>query len=195
MNDSDIKTEHAYPKFQETDRYAIEIAVDNYADIFNKWDSAPFKRRGLDPELQYFLEECSRDIVLKHSLAVVFYMPHAEHKTDKESLCVAGIRNQFALKIHVLNQELREVMIGVIRNTIIGISFLFLSLLYENPSNGAVFFQVLIAGLSIGGWVFIWEALSTIGFKNRALYRTIREWRRFLDAPIVFKKEPLPESV
>ncbi|MBP6889434.1 MAG: hypothetical protein KBC19_02465 [Candidatus Moranbacteria bacterium] len=44
--------------------------------------------------------------------------------------------------------------------------------------------------MSIGGWVFIWEALATIGFKNQALNHTLKEWRRFLETPIVFKQEP-----
>ncbi len=194
MNDLGIKTAHAYPAFEETNRYAIEIAVNNYDDIFNEWDRAPFERRGLDPELQCFLEECSRDIALAHPLAIVFYMPTSEHDTKKETLCAAGIRNQFALKIHVLNKELHGVMIGVLRNFLIGISFLFISFLYAETLNTTLSLQVLGAGLSIGGWVFIWEALATIGFKNRLLHHTIKEWGRFLDAPIVFKKEPLPEQ-
>jgi len=189
MNDLEIKTAHAYPKFEDTNRYTIEIAVDNYDDIFNEWDRAPFERRGLDPELQCFLEECSRDISLAHQLAVVFSLPTIEHDVETEVRCIAGVRNQFALKIHVLNKERQEIMIGVLRNFLIGIGLLFISLLYTSFFAKSLSLQVLGAGLSIGGWVFIWEAFATIGFKNRTLNHTITEWRRFLDAPIVFKKE------
>ena len=190
MDDWGIKTAHAYPKFEDTDRYTIEIAVDNYDDIFNEWDRAPFERRGLDPELQCFLEECSRDISLVHPLAIVFSLPTIEHNTDTEARCVAGVRNQFALKIHILNKEQQAVRIWVLRNFLIGISLLFISFLYAEPFATMLFLQVLGTGLSIGGWVFIWEALATIGFKNQALNHTLKEWRRFLETPIVFKQEP-----
>ena len=194
MNDHGIKTAHAYPKFEDTDRYTIEIAVDNYDDIFNEWDRAPFERRGLDPELQCFLEECSRDISLSHPLAIVFFMPTVEHDADTEARCVAGVRNQFAFKIHVLNKELHGAMIGVLRNLLIGVTLLFLSIFYAGLLAKTLSLQVLGAGLSIGGWVFIWEALATIGFKNRTLHHTIKEWERFLDAPIVFKQESIPDT-
>jgi hypothetical protein len=46
-----------------------------------------------------------------HPLAIVFSLPTIEHNTDTEARCVAGVRNQFALKIHILNKEQQAVRI------------------------------------------------------------------------------------
>lgn len=194
MKDSTIHTAHIYRMYEDTGRYAIEVAVDDYDDIFNEWDPAPFKRRDLDPELQCFLEECSRDIALKHPLAVVFYMPSTEHNSEKESLCIAGIKNHFALKIHVLEKKQNRVFHEVVRNMVIGIFILSFAVIFDAYPTQNLLFKILGQGLFIGGWVFIWEAIATIGFKNSSLQSKIKEWRRFLEAPIVFKKEPFPES-
>ena len=36
------------------------------------------------------------------------------------------------------------------------------------------FLDVLVQGFFIGGWVFIWEALFIVGFKNRSLNHKIK---------------------
>ncbi len=193
MKVSTVHTAHMYRMYEGTNRFAIEIAVDDYNDIFNEWDPAPFSRRDLDPELQIFLEECSRDISLQHPLAIVFYMPKDEHNMEDENACIAGIRNYFAFKIHVFEKKRNEVMVGVLRNLSIGVAILCIAIVFEAQFSERVFLQVFREGLFIGGWVFIWEALATIGFKNRALKHTMKEYVRFFDAPVVFKNEPLPK--
>lgn len=193
MHNPQVQTAHVYSKFEETNRYAIEAAVDNYEDIFNEWDPAPFKRRDLNPALQTFLEECSRDISIQHPLAIVFSMPSLEHNMSKEAVCIEGIKNQFAFKVHVLEKEKAEVMYGMMRNFLIGVTFLCVAVISESQFPDEFFLNVLVQGFFIGGWVFIWEALSIIGFKNQALKHKIQEWKRFLDAPIVFRNETVSE--
>ncbi|MCA9356815.1 hypothetical protein KC872_01260 [Candidatus Kaiserbacteria bacterium] len=188
MKSQDVNTEHVYPKFEDTNRYTIEAAVDNYEDIFNEWDPAPFIRRDLNPALQSFLEECSRDISIKHPLAVVFTMPSLEHDLEKEAICIDDVKNQFAFKVHVLEKERVEVMHGMIRNFIIGIALLGVAVISDAQFSDNFFLDVLVQGFFIGGWVFIWEAMSIVGFKNRSLNHKIKEWKRYLDAPIVFKE-------
>lgn len=193
-NQKSIRTAHVYRTFEGTDRFAIEVALVDYNEIFNEWDPAPFKRRGLNPELQYFLEECSHDISIRHPLAVVFYMPSTELNPKKEEICLTGIRNHFAFKMHILDKEHRTIMLGVLKNTLIGILFLFLAITFDSLLVENLFLRLLHEGLFIGGWVFIWEALATVSFKNRELRHSIKECERFLDAPIVFKNEQLPEQ-
>lgn len=194
MGNQNVQTAHVYRSYEETNRFAIEVAIADYNEIFNEWDPAPFKRRGLNPELQYFLDECSNDISIRHPLAIVFYIPSAELDPKKEEFCLTGIRNHFAFKMHVLNKEQREVMLGVLKNTLIGILFLCTAIIFDSFTIENLFLRLLREGLFIGGWVFIWEALATVGFKNRELKHTIKECERFLDAPIVFKNEQLPEQ-
>lgn len=194
MKKQTMHTSHVYRTFESTNRYAIEIAIDNYNDIFNEWDPAPFKRRSLNPELQYFIDECSNDISIRHPLAIVFYMPRSEHTPEKEAICIDGIRTHFAYMKHVLDKDEREVMVNVLRNTAIGILLLCLAFAIESQQYDFFAIKIVTEGFFIGGWVFIWEALATIGFKNSDMRYRQRELARLLDAPIVFKKEQLPEQ-
>lgn len=189
MSTREVLTTHVYRKYEDTDRYAIDIAINNYTDIFNEWDSAPFKRRDLNPYLQNFLEECSREISMKHRLAIVFYMPITRQNSEKEEVCITGMRTHFAFNVHVLHKERKTMIHGVVRNTLIGLSFLVVAISFDQLSLYGILSQVFTQGLFIGGWVFIWEALSTLSFKNRVLNYKIREWQRLHEAPIHFKKE------
>lgn len=53
---------------QVSHAYMIEVALDQYTDIFSEWDPAPFKRRDLDSDLKLYLEECSEEIPFKYPI-------------------------------------------------------------------------------------------------------------------------------
>ena len=46
--------------------------------------------------------------------------------------------------------------------------------------------STLVEGVSIGGWVFLWEAISTFVFKNRDIREKYRQYKRFSAASICF---------
>lgn len=55
--------EKIYERNPENGNFIIEISLDNYAEIFNEWDHAPFKRKDINPELLNFLEDSIDDIL------------------------------------------------------------------------------------------------------------------------------------
>jgi len=68
-------------------------------------------------------------------------------------------------------------------------SFLLLAASYSlrtSFTEGTVL-TTLFEGVNIVGWVFLWEAVSTLLFKNRDVRQRFGHYRRFSDAPIVFK--------
>lgn len=64
-----------YDKNPVTGNYIIEVALDKYTDVFNDWDHASYKKRDMDPDLAYFLEDCADDIPSKHKFDICFYVP------------------------------------------------------------------------------------------------------------------------
>jgi hypothetical protein len=178
-----------YRKFEDTDRLMIEVALDHYEDIFNEWDPAPFKRRDIDPDLRTFFEECSDEISLKHPLAIVFFLPKGEIDMEKQQKCVEGLHNFFRFNKYLAEKEMILSRKTALKHFLIGMVFLVIAVLFEHQFEKDVLFDILGQGLFIGGWVFAWEAVSTVAFKHSELLYSIREWDRFLDAPIAFKKE------
>lgn len=54
--------------------YMIEVGLDQYANIFSQWDSAPFKRREIDPDLTLYLEGSSDEIPFRYPVELCFMM-------------------------------------------------------------------------------------------------------------------------
>ncbi len=195
MEKKSKKTTQIYRKHEGTNRLLIEVALDHYEDIFNEWDPAPFKRRDIDPDLQAFLEECSEEISMRHPLAIAFYLPKAELDYEKQEKCVQGLHNFFTFNKHLTKKELRFSYHQALRYFLIGLVFLAVAVLFEHQFEKTVLFELLDQGIFVGGWVFAWEALTTVAFQNQKIKRRIAEWDRFLDAPVVFKKERKPDQV
>lgn len=188
------QTSQIYRKFEDTDRLMIEVALDNYEDIFNEWDPTPFKRRDIDPDLRTFFEECSDEISLKHDIAIVFFLPKGEIDMEKQEKCVEGLHNFFRFNKYLVEKEMVRSRKNAVKHVLIGIVFLVIAVLFEHQFEKDVLFDILGQGLFIGGWVFAWEAVSTVAFRHSELLYSIREWERFLDAPIAFKKERRPDQ-
>ncbi len=183
-----------YRTFEDTDRFLIEVALDNYEDLFNEWDPAPFKRRDVDPDLRTFFEECSNEISLKHPLAIAFYIPKTEIDFEKQEKAIEGLRNFFKFNKHLVNKLIRNSHSDALRYFLFGMLFIAIAVLFEHQFQKNILADFFGQGFFIGGWLFGWEALSTIFFKGGELKHRLREWDRFLDAPIVFKKERKPEQ-
>ena len=187
-----IETHQIYRKSEETNHYLIEVALDKYEDIFNEWDPAPFKRRDLHPNLTEFFEECSSEINIRYQVAVVFYLPKAEIDLEKQEQCIRGLRNHFAYSVHTLRKRLKVSRQRAIRNILVGIAFLFVATTAEASYTRTLLSSVLVQGLFIGGWVFVWEGISSVMFKDHSTRTKAKEWERLHDAPIAFKKEHKP---
>ncbi|MDO8520718.1 MAG: hypothetical protein Q7S52_01255 [bacterium] len=189
MNKNVKKATQIYRKYEDTERLLIEVALDHYEDIFNEWDPAPFKRRDIDQDLRAFLEECSEEISIRHPIVIAFYLPKGELDDEKQEKCVEGLRSFFTFNKHLTSKELRLSYRQVLRHFLTGLAFLAVAVLFERQLEKTMLLELLDQGLFVGGWVFVWEALTIVAFRNQKLKHRIAEWNRFLDAPIIFKKE------
>ena len=171
----------------DTDEFIIEISVDSYNEIFNGWDPSPVKRRDLDPEVIDFIESCADDIPLQYPVELHFYMPKDQRDEEKERLSIEGIRNNFAYTTALIRRSLSDIRKKTITYAVA--AFVFLTLRYMSgpivPTN--ILTTILIEGLSIGGWVFLWEAFSLLFFSGQETNNQLKQYLRLLEAKIIFK--------
>ncbi|WOD40935.1 hypothetical protein [Nodosilinea sp. E11] len=167
--------------------YMIEAALDSYTDIFSEWDPAPFKRRELDPDLQLYLENSADEIPQKYSIEVCFTLPPGSRDEVMEQEVRAGLRNSVDFKLYLLKREIRLINTRTARYVIAGLGTLLVARLAE-PLDINVLTSVLTEGLFIGGWVFLWEAVSLFFFSNRDLYNRYRTHKRLRDAEVIFSE-------
>lgn len=172
-----------------SDRYMIEVALDQYADIFNEWDPAPFKRRELDSELRIYLEESAEEIPKKYGIELCFTVPAAVRNQELEEDLCNGIENSFAYKIYFLTKELRKTNAKMVRFVLVGFAFLWLAELFSQRVAPSEWPSILVEGLAISGWVFIWEAVYLFFFTNNESYQRYRTYKRLQHAPVIFQSE------
>lgn len=175
-----------YEKSSETGNYIIEVSLDKYGDIFNEWDHASYKKRDLDPELSEFLDNCSFDIPLKYGIDICFYLPKEVQDSEKEKIIVNRIRTYFSFLLHSENRLLKEAYRKGILYIVISFNLLALGY-FIIPDENNIFLNTLMQGMNVGGWVFLWEAISFFFIKRTDNKKRIKNSKRFIDAKIFFK--------
>jgi len=164
--------------------FVVEISLDYYLELFNAWDAATLRKRDLDPELVAYLENVAEDIPLKENLQVNFIMPKRVFNEKTEYTSRQVFINYFSHMIHLNRRDMKKTVRQSIIYMITGFFFITIAYLTQGISN--VPFEIFSQGLFIGGWVFIWEAISGIFFKLSSLRNTIKRYQRFVDSEIIY---------
>jgi hypothetical protein len=187
MKRANANLDGIYERDPATNAFIVATATERYTDIFNELDPAPFKKRDINHDLRVFLEDCSADIPLKYNVILQFNLLKDVPDPKKEERITSGLRNYFYL---IINQLKREINRSYHKGTLyMGVSFFLLLVAYSLrtlSTNNAVF-TTLVEGVNIGGWVFLWEAISTFAFKKRDVRNRKKHYARFTRAQIRFK--------
>lgn len=181
-----------YKLDEATNHYMIEIALDSYVDVFDEWDPAPFKRRSLDPDLQLYLEGSSEEIPLRYPIELYFTIPKGSQNNRFEEETRNGIYNSCLFKIYLLKREIVKTNTLIFRYLILGFLLLWLGTIFVKHDESVMFLVLFADALLIGGWVFIWEAVSLFFFTNRELYHSCRIYKRLKNAPLIFREVESP---
>ncbi|NLL14909.1 MAG: hypothetical protein GX267_16015 [Fibrobacter sp.] len=168
--------------------YIIEIALDKYSDIFSEWDPAPFKLRDIDHDLELYLEGCSDDIPYRYPLILSFTIPMGARDEIIEEQARKGLRNGFKFKIYFIRKEIARTNARTLLFMLIGFAFLWAATIFPKQLASSVFPSLLVEGLFIGGWVFLWEAITLALFTTTGLSHSSRVYKRLLNSTIVFRE-------
>ncbi|MGI6662911.1 MAG: hypothetical protein ACOX4B_05475 [Bacillota bacterium] len=176
-----------YKTNAETDGFIIEVSVNSYNEIFNGWDPSPVKRRDLDPEVMQFIESCATDIPLRYPLELHFYLPAENRDEEKERLSEEGIRNNFSYSIALIRRSLADIRKKTMVYAVAAFAFLTVRYMSRPIVPANLLTTILTEGLSIGGWVFLWEAFSLFFFAGQETSHQLKRFLRLLHAKILFK--------
>jgi hypothetical protein len=179
--------EKIYNRDSSTRVFIINISADQYTDLFNDLDPDPLKRRDVDRNLEAYLYECSRDIPLKHGVMIKVIAPSAISNPEREKKVIAGLRTFLAFSLLSFNRNImsliKKSLVYIFSSfLLLGISFYFSSRIPDN-----IFLEILMEGLSIGGWVFLWEAIVILAIKSREVIIKRRQCKRLHEADIGFE--------
>jgi len=160
----------------------IELELHSIMQIFNSFDPAPFHEKELDPEAEEYIYNTVGEFPLKKPLGIILYVPPSEVDKETEHTLKEAIRNHFSYRKVLTDIELRRLLQRGRRNMIIAIVFLFLCLLIIrllSTLEGGLVNTMLSEGLTIIGWVAMWEPVYVFLYgwwpvvQKRNIYRKI----------------------
>ncbi|MTI65332.1 MAG: hypothetical protein FH753_01885 [Firmicutes bacterium] len=179
--------EQFYTIDRDTGKIIIEISIEDYNDIFNSWDSSVYNVRDLDSSLKTFLQDCSYDIDLYHDIILRFNLYEEDRDPKVEETITKGIRNYFRYYFHVTKNRVSAKRKKSLLHILISVMFITVSYILKDTLHQDIFNNVLLQGLAVGGWVFLWEAFSVLFIQNSDMVKTKKEYKRLLNAPMEFR--------
>jgi hypothetical protein len=150
--------------YREQDgKLLIEIKLQSLMQIFNSFDPAPFHEKELDANAEVYIYNSVAEFPLKKPLELIIHLPPSEIDTETGETLKKAIKNHFLYRSLLTDIELRRVLQRGRRNLAIGVVFLFLCLLVIgllSTVEGSLFKTMLSEGLTIIGWVAMWEPVN-----------------------------------
>lgn len=174
-----------------TGNYIVEVLLEKYIYAFNEWDSSYFKRRDLDPDLTAFLESSSAEIPLRYGMDLLFTVSQ-EPDEQRETILRESIRNYYTYGLLQKKRQLRRLYGKALRYVGLSALFLLAATFFEPRLSGVVFTRALTEGLFIGGWVFLWEAISQVSFNRSRNLQQMREYERLANSRVLFTYDVTP---
>lgn len=180
---------NSYRKDQESGRVIIQISLDKYDDVFDDWDSSPFKMRDIEDEFLDFIWDSIEDIPPHMDVIFEFSIPESLHNDQKEKVLISALNHQFDYMLRKnKRQRIRDIK-ETLRYFSIGILFFIISYtLFEETTSFIT--QIIKDGFFVGAWLFIWETFSNIFIKSYKLSEERQIVQRFKRAQIKFILRP-----
>ncbi len=142
----------------------IEVKLQEIMQIYDSLDPSPFYQKVLDRNAEEYITEAVMDFPSHTALKLVVYLPQKELQKEAAQVLGEAIHNHFAYKLNQAERELREKFRGGRMALVIGLIFLFVTLvanlmIASQPDN--VINQVIRSSLLIIGWVAMWQPVNT----------------------------------
>ncbi|TFB19593.1 hypothetical protein E3U55_10565 [Filobacillus milosensis] len=171
---------------EKTRNYIIEIALQDYDEIFNTWDSAVYNIRDLDSSLKTFLEDCFYDIANEHGVTLRFNMNDEVKDQKREKNIEQGIRNYFHYNLFLTRKEFTQKRKRALLYIVFSFLFTLVSFFVQYVDNDMFAYKFVSLSLTVGGWVFMWEAFSMLFINSSDLRRKRKQYERILESTVVF---------
>ena len=174
-----------YTYDKRNNAFKIEISLDKYEDIYNEWDPTPFKKRDIEEEFIKYVIDSSVDIPMKYNLDLELYLPESMYDEKKEKNAKAAMKSYFSYLLDRNKRLLSTSISRCLRSAFIGVILLcvyYISL--SGTTNDLA--RVLIEGVSILGWVALWDVGEELLLNLITNYNKRRNLKRISRAKVEF---------
>ena len=141
----------------------IEVLAEDLLQLFNPIDPTPLRERDLDPRVEAFIVDWSREVSRQKPLALLVRMSREADSGEAETLLRDAVRRFFRERAQSSRRQLRQLFHRGRISLAIGLAvlatFTTAAQLVTMTDSGGVA-QILRESLAIGGWVAMWRPLE-----------------------------------
>lgn len=163
-------------------QYLIELDLERFSNLFDEWDGSTIRKKDLDPDMVDYLVEAARELPKNANFKLVFHLREKKNDTQLESLATNRFDDYFSYQIFLnekkISRLVRQALFYLMFGLILITGSYIISALYSNLT-----INVLIEGLFIGGWVFVWESISLLFFKRRQITSYNKHYKKIISSP------------
>ncbi|WP_368646381.1 hypothetical protein AB4027_05840 [Alkalibacterium putridalgicola] len=171
----------------DTGNYIIDIALKDYDEVFNTWDSSVYNIRDLDSSLKTFLDEFSYEIDSKNKIKLVFNMQDEKKDKEMEKTIINGVRNHFNYRYFLTTKHTNRKRNKSFVYIAVSVLFTILTTYLQISEESRLLQELLLLNLTVGSWVFLWEAFSILFMQSSDLTQRRKHYKRIVTAPIEFR--------
>jgi hypothetical protein len=180
---------------------AIEIRIEEIADLFHSLDPFPFREKDLDKDAEEFIVSWARELPADQPFKIVVHLPETEASTPEAQEIGAALARYFAYRAQIVSLDLRELFRLGRRALAIGLTVLTVSVIagqtVEAQFAPRPFANVIRESLVIFGWVANWRPLEIFLYDWWPIVRRRNLYRRLAAAPVglrPYKKGQKPQQ-
>lgn len=108
---------------------------------------------------------------------------------QKEHTLEASYQNYYKAQLQMIRRSINRHYRFSFMLFLIAVGFIALYFLVSRGKDTHLLSQIMVEGVLIGAWVFMWESLHMLFFETMEPLKRRKELKRFLDAEIVFRSE------
>jgi hypothetical protein len=159
------------------------MKLSSVQQLFNSFDPAPFREKGLDGEAESYIIDTVKDFPSNTPFKIVIYLAEDLLRTREAQQIPEAIKGHFEYLAASQNRKFRERYNFGKYALVVGLSFLAIatiaSLAIDNYSSSYPVAHIVANVLVVTGWVAMWEPVTVFLFqlwpivKQRKVYEHI----------------------
>lgn len=168
---------------------AIELRVDNIAQLFHTLDPFPFRERDLDREAEEYIVSWARELPREQPIKIIVYLPTEEAHGSTASELGQSFQRYFNYRAGVRQRELKELLRVGRLSLSIGVPILVACLILAHLASAlwvdATYRRLVEESFLILGWVANWRPLEIFLYDWWPIARRRDLYRRLAKADVI----------
>lgn len=178
----------------ESTHEAIELRVNEIAQLFHTLDPFPFRERDLDREAEEFIVGWARELPIDQPIRIVVHFPDSTLQAKAAKELSEAFARYFSYKADTIQRDLNELFRVGRRSLSIGVLVLLVCLAAAHLAGGYLnetpFKRMVEESFLILGWVANWRPLEIFLYDWWPIVRRRQMYRRLSKAAVEVRPYP-----